>query len=1236
MARPENMANQGYVPTPDGVIDHLAKWLLVDCSCESHTRFNKAKRFDSCLNILDPCCGEGTAVLELADRLFEKVVHSCEIFGDKSKFHRIRTWGVEINVDRAKEASTKLFRVHNMDFLSDSVVVPDSFQVAYVNPPYDEIGNGEGRIETLFLARAAEALMPGGILIYVVPDHVADGDKQIISQHFANPVKVRFPVDDFKAYRQVVVIAHKREMPIGWNDAATRRWQNEGAINSLDDFRKSPFGFWLDEDNSKVSGALVRLRDTYLDKLEEEMLKTSAWVSNKVQQTFDANLEMKHRAPLSPLRKGHLIIQIANGQLNNAELVDPTGVKPPMIVRGSAHKIQEQEYESEDGTKLVMKDKVTTVLQTMNTETGYVQEIDEGSGSALTDFLMDNWPALEEYAKVAFKPTIDPTEPKYQAIRKTIRAMKRPPLSYQFPVAVTLAAAIKTRKTNYLIGEQGTGKTYISMVAALAAGCRKILITTPSHAIETWVEEIRETVPNARIRVVTGIGDGVRPLTNVEINGEYTEMGLARIRLLDAGIKPEQNPRPIFVLLSKDKARNGHPTHILKRMVSLKEGDKRLFRHGGELAITEGLFADATCPFCWTMPEAVRGFKYHNVVRCPNPMCREQLYQPDTDEIHVGDPEAKAVRNARRYAPGDYMVKQMSWWPDIYIADEVHQYKAKDSAQGDVCGRIAQVVKRALAMTGTFMGGKASEMFYLFHRFGTDFSPDFEWSDESGFVEKYGRYRYTHNSKDGQSLRVGTHSRRRSGKTVDKSEIVGYHPEVMRYILPNAVFIRREDIIPEKKLEPAEHCSRCEEEFVYGFDGLCWRCRMNPRFENIMVEMDDTYKHDVIMEDEDGQTRMELTQKAAYKILEQVHYQVAKDCLAEHNSIAGYAELRQNLMTYPENCWQGAIVHRPLTPGKPIIFEIGPTDETFQYPKEKKLLEIILKEKAEGRKCLVYCTHTVIRSTVERVEKLLKEHGVITEIMRIKEPRERLEWLRQVSKTADVVIVNPKSVETGLNLQEYPTMVWYEINESMYVTDQASARSARVNQKQEVRVYFMAYQETIQQVMLTLIATKSDMARRIYGELGSTGLSALNPEDTDLKQVLERKLYDVLKNTESKTLDWGDLMGSEIDINAGFSPGKSNGGETFVTFDMPDDDLAVPVPALAKVGSSLAVGEVKTDLQTSPSEPGAVALDSISVEEQGTAKKQLEPEPEPAKQGILARLGKKQQEEVNKGQMAMF
>ena len=155
---------------------------------------------------------------------------------------------------------------------------------------------------------------------------------------------------------------------------------------------------------------------------------------------------------------------------------------------------------------------------------------------------------------------------------------------------------------------------------------------------------------------------------------------------------------------------------------------------------------------------------------------------------------------------------------------------------------------------------------------------------------------------------------------------------------------------------------------------------------------------------------------------------------------------------------------------------------------------------------LIYVTHTKARSVIERLDSLLSEHMYLVDVLPDGNAKGRNDWLRKAALSNQIIIASAKSMETGLNCQQFPVIIWYEIHESMYTMDQASARSTRINQTQETEVYFMAYERTLQHAQLSLIASKSDTARRIYGELGKTGLSALNPDDTDLAQVLEDRI----------------------------------------------------------------------------------------------------------------------------------
>ena len=119
MARIESQAKAGYYPTPDSVCDILKEIL----------EFNEGAR------ILDPCCGEGLALEQLAPEYTE-------------------TFGIELDHNRATEARNRLGSVLWCDSLTESRYTHGAFSLLYLNPPYDLAYNPNGksqRCETPFL-----------------------------------------------------------------------------------------------------------------------------------------------------------------------------------------------------------------------------------------------------------------------------------------------------------------------------------------------------------------------------------------------------------------------------------------------------------------------------------------------------------------------------------------------------------------------------------------------------------------------------------------------------------------------------------------------------------------------------------------------------------------------------------------------------------------------------------------------------------------------------------------------------------------------------------------------------------------------------------------------------------------------------------------------------------------------------------------------------------------------------
>ena len=94
-----------------------------------------------------------------------------------------------------------------------------------------------------------------------------------------------------------------------------------------------------------------------------------------------------------------------------------------------------------------------------------------------------------------------------------------------------------------------------------------------------------------------------------------------------------------------------------------------------------------------------------------------------------------------------------------------------------------------------------------------------------------------------------------------------------------------------------------------------------------------------------------------------------------------------------------------------------------------------------------------------------------------------------MKKGLDVLICHPRLVQTGLDLIDFPTLIWFETDYSVYVMRQASRRSWRIGQTHPVKVVFMSYRDTLQANALKLVAKKLQSSLAVEGELPEDGLA---------------------------------------------------------------------------------------------------------------------------------------------------
>ena len=156
---------------------------------------------------------------------------------------------------------------------------------------------------------------------------------------------------------------------------------------------------------------------------------------------------------------------------------------------------------------------------------------------------------------------------------------------------------------------------------------------------------------------------------------------------------------------------------------------------------------------------------------------------------------------------------------------------------------------------------------------------------------------------------------------------------------------------------------------------------------------------------------------------------------------------------------------------------------------------------AQGRKTLVFVEQSGTRDIRGRLESALESlvteeaHVVngrplwVTSKPRVgilsasdMSPAKREAWIKINAPQMDVLVVNPKLVETGLDLVQFSSLVFYETTVSLYCLWQAMRRVWRLGQDKEVNVTFLAYGNTVEEEILRRMGQKKKAAQLLYGK----------------------------------------------------------------------------------------------------------------------------------------------------------
>src|SRR3546814_14916610 len=124
-----------------------------------------------------------------------------------------------------------------------------------------------------------------------------------------------------------------------------------------------------------------------------------------------------------------------------------------------------------------------------------------------------------------------------------------------------------------------------------------------------------------------------------------------------------------------------------------------------------------------------------------------------------------------------------------------------------------------------------------------------------------------------------------------------------------------------------------------------------------------------------------------------------------------------------------------------------------------------------------------------RLKVLLEQEGFKVAVLRASVDASRREdWIaEQLDRGIDVLITNPELVKTGLDLLEFPTIVFLQSGYNVYSLQQAARRSWRIGQKQPVRVVYLGYANSSQLTCLGLMAKKLLVSHKPMGQGTATG-----------------------------------------------------------------------------------------------------------------------------------------------------
>ena len=660
------------------------------------------------------------------------------------------------------------------------------------------------------------------------------------------------------------------------------------------------------------------------------------------------------------------------------------------------------------------------------------------------------------------------------AVSPRIDLLLRRPFPAQTIALMGVVKRWQRARTAMVVAECGTGKTLISL-GAMHVHSEGYPFTglamVPPHLVEKWAREAFLTIPGIRVFLIDDLrngGDGNMPhgvnevrLKHGRIVREGLHTTLSDLRLRKQCVSSRQRwlslcTRPALFIVGRERGKLGYFWRHAYRVP----------RSGPYLGCVVN--PDTGKPVIadegrLTLADFEKVKISETIETRGKASCRRlhsAMWQADTDRI-------------RRMAPIEFIGRYMPGWFDYAVCDEIHQL-AGDTAQGNALGTLASCTNRIVGLTGTLLGGYADDLFNTLFRLEARRMKEhgYEWgtTGRSSFIQDYGVLE-TITKVEPADNRC---SKAKSTSTVRRKP--GASPLLFgEFLMQLCAFVFLEDISVEL-----------------------------PPYEETYLSVP-----------------MDVPLREAYRELEDA----IRKALKEHRGNRSVLSIMLNtLLVYPDHPYGLGTLYGTEFDAELkrkvqfVIAEPRELPEDRIYSKERRLIEEIKKELAEGRRCQVFAVYTQKHDVTARIQRILSNEGVRTAVLRASVDTSKREawYARQLKEGVQVVISHPKLVETGLDLLDFPTILFYESGYSLHTLRQASRRSWRIGQRRPVRVKFLCYEGTMQTSCLRLMGKKLLVALTMEGKFAGEGLQSIDGDD-DMLSAMARELVE--RNGIGETAD---------------------------------------------------------------------------------------------------------------------